>query len=543
MMNSTQESQPALETRFIRHTALIWCSMAFVAIIAFFLRRLHVGLEGDPYISASASCLTMARAFNTFGALHMHFVPFQNNFPVGLDPDVYLHWPPLYPLVLAGFLRVFGETTLAGGRILELLIVLLTSAIVMLIASRLFTSRVALLSGFFYLTCRPSFEGSLSILHQPLAMLFASASVLFFLLAVKPAAHADLQNQTDTQAPTNLPFALLGVLSVILAILTAWDPIFVSFGLLAGAVYLRHRAGIRLAIAYISAAVLTFIGVQANYILNYPVLFKNQLATIAYRAGMHFNGDSSVRLHTIIDRTHYAIQDPPYILFLQICDNTYKLIGPIALLGCCLAFAVWFRSARLREHHPEPSSVWLLFGLGLPWIVWFIAMPNYVSIHTFPLVLATPFAAIASAVMLNAIWNFLSTGPRHKTILWVMVYIFPLLVLFPLIRAIHLHADTLQYGDFSSLIRATPPNAVVLTPCVSFVPIYYSRRHLVRGIQSDQWLQRSIIEAHAAFPGSPLFLALQDSDRKDFPDTLPHLALLAQQGDSEIYELVDKSAH
>lgn len=535
----TQDSQPAHSLRFIHRAALVWCSVAFAAIVAFYLNRSHIGLEGDPHAWASASCLTMARAFNTLGALHLRFVPIQNNLPVGSDPDVYLHWPPLFPLVLAGFLRIFGDTP-ASGRILELLVVLLTAAIVMLIASRLFSSRIALLSGFFYLTCRPAFDEAISLLHQPLAMLFACASVLFFLLAIKPATGAVPRTPAAAEAPMHLPYALLGVLCVVLTILTAWDPVFVLFGLLAGSVYLKNRAGIRLAAAYISAAVITFAAVQADYILNYPELFKNQLSTIAYRAGMHFNGDSSVQLHTIIDRTHFAIQDPLYLLFEHICENTYKLIGPIALLASCLVFAIWLQHARLREDHPECFSVWLLFGLGFPWIAWFAVMPNYVANHTFPLVMATPYAAIASAVVLDAIWTFLSNGPQRKPILWVMVCVFPLLVIFPLVRGIHLHIEKPQFSDLSSLVeRSTPRTAVVLTPCESFVPVFYSHRHLVRGIQSDQWLQRSIGLAHNAFPGSPLFLALQNSDRGDFPETLPHLKLLAQQGDSEIYKLDD----
>lgn len=538
----TQDSQPAHSLRLIHRAALVWCSAAFAAIVAFYLNRSHIGLEGDPHAWASASCLTMARAFNTLGPLHLRFVPFQNNLPVGSDPDVYLHWPPLYPLVLAGFLRIFGDAP-ASGRILELLVVLLTAAIVMLIASRLYSSRIALLSGFFYLTCRPAFEEAISILHQPLAMLFACASVLFFLLAVKPATGAVPRTPAAAQAPTHLPYAVLGVLCVVLAILTAWDPVFVPFGLLAGSVYLKNRAGIRLAAAYISAAVITFAAVQADYILNYPELFKNQLATIAYRAGLPFNGESSVQLHTIIDHTNFAIQDSLYILFVNICDNIYALIGPIALLASCLVFAHWFQHARLREDHPERSSVWLIFGLGFPWIAWFAVMPNYVANHSFPLVIATPYAAIACAIVLDAVWTFLSDSPQRKPILWVMVSVFPLLVIFPLVRGIHVHDEKPQFSDLSSLVeRSTPPTAVVLTPCISFVPVFDSHRHLVRGIQSDQWLQRAINQAHTAFPGSPLFLALQNSDRVDFPETLPRLHLLAQQGDSEIYKLDDGNA-
>jgi hypothetical protein len=544
--NQSPDAQSECAPRILRPAALFWCAVAFAGNIVLFLRSLHMSLDGEYQGWASASCLTMARAFNALGALHMRFVPIQNNLPVGSDPDVYLHWPPLYPLVLAGFLRIFGDRP-ASGRILELLVVFLTAAIVMLIARRLFSPRVALLSGFFYLACRATFQGGSAILQQPLAMLFASASVLFFLLALKPATNTVPRCPEEQETPLHMPFALLGVFFVILTILTAWDPVFIPFGLFAGAVYLRHRAGMRLGSAYIAAAVITFAGIQADYILSYPVLFKNQLATIAYRVGMHFNADSSVRLHTIVDRTHFSSQLSLFGALASISTFIYTFIGPFAILACCVVFAIWIQNARLRERHPDRSTVQLFFGLGLPWIVWYLLMKNYVAIHSFVLIMATPFAGIACAMVLDAIWRFLSAHPRGRGGLWVMATVFPALILFPLMNGIQsakVPAETPQFIDFSPLVeRSTPPDAVVLSPSESMVPIYYSHRHIVRGIQSDQWLQVSIAQAHTAFPGSPLFLALLDADRKYFPVTLPHLKLLAQQGDAAVYELSGGGAH
>ena len=544
MTNLIQDPAPSRHPRLVHRAAIAWCTAPFLAAIILYVRKLHLSLDGDYHGWSSANCFTMARAFNALGALHMRFVPFQNNLPVGSDPDVYLHWPPLYPLVLAGFLRIFGDTP-AAGRILELLIVLVTTPVVMLIARRLFSPHVALLSGFFYLTCRATFQGASAIVQQPLAMLFASASVLFFLLAVRAAPNTAPRIADAKDEPAHGIFSLLGVFCVVLTILTAWDPVFIPFGLLAGSVFLRHRAGIRLSIIYIGAAAIAFAGVQTDYILSYPAMFKNQLATIAYRAGLHFDANSSIHLHSIADSANYAAHYSIFWLIEHICDNIYDFVGPFALLASCIVLAIWLQAARLRERHPAPSTVLLLFGLGLPWIVWTLAMPNYMAIHSFTLVLAAPFVAISSAFVLDAIWDFLSVNPQRKPFLWIMVGIFPLLILYPLIMGIgnaHMLEGAPQFSDLSAVVEHnTPLDAIVISPCESFVPVYYSHRHSIRGIESDRLLQSVIGQARTDFPGDPLFLAIEDADRKDLPVALSHLKPLAQQGDSTVYSLSDSN--
>jgi hypothetical protein len=275
-------------------------------------------------------------------------------------------------------------------------------------------------------------------------------------------------------------------------------------------------------------------------------MFKNQLATIAFRAGLHFDASSSIRPHSIADSVNYSLHYSIFWLIEQIGNNIYDFIGPFALLSSCIVFAIWLQAARLRERHPAPSTVLLVFGLGLPWIVWTAAMPNYMAIHSFTLVLATPFVAISSAFVLNAIWDFLSVAPQRRPLYWIMVGIFPLLILYPLIMGIgnaHVPESEPLFQDFSAVVeRSTPLDAIVISPCESFVPLYSSHRHFIRGIQSDSVLQSVIGQARLDFPGDPLFLAIQDEDRNDLPVTLSHLKPLARQGDSTVYSLSESNA-
>jgi hypothetical protein len=517
--------------------AIFWFALAVLALIALYARLLHLSFDGDFQGWASASCMTMAHSFNQLGALHTHFVPIQNNLPLGSDPDVYLHWPPLFPLLLSFVTRILGDHE-SSGRLLALAITLANICIVVAIARRFYGTRAALLSGFFFLTARATFEGGRAVLQQPMAILFGSATVLFFLLAIDAPSSA-----VPPSASRRRLFAALGLLATICTVLSAWDPIFISLGLLVSSIYLRRRAAIRLAGLYLIAAVATFIAVQADYILSYPALFKNQFATIAYRAGIRFDVDSSMRLHTIVDRVHYGLNQ---LSFLGTYSHALRWIfqdfDTFVLLGAFLFLAFWLQSNRRQNI----AAVYIMGGLCLPWLLFYVLMRNYVAIHPFALVLAAPFLAIASGFVLDRIWELLNTTdksiPTHRTyLLRVMVIVLPLLTIYPLlinVRDARLPSEAPQFQDLSAMIRHnTPPNSVTLSATESALPIYYSDRHIVRGIKTPDLLQVAIPQARTAFPGSPLFFAIRDIDLPSFSGSLQQLAIVAKQGDSTLYTI------
>jgi hypothetical protein len=192
--------------------------------------------------------------------------------------------------------------------------------------------------------------------------------------------------------------------------------------------------------------------------------------------------------------------------------------------------------------------VYLLGGLGLPWLVFYVVMRNYVSIHPFALVLGAPFLAITSGFVLDRIWDRLHTATiadnNRRHLLRVMLVIFPLLILYPLFMAVRnarIPFEAPQYQDLSVIIQHnTPPEAVTLSSAQSAVPIYYSDRHIVRGIVTPDLLRLAIPQARAAFPGTPLFFAIQDMpdiDRASFTDTLKQFTAIAHQGDSTLYAI------
>jgi hypothetical protein len=515
--------------------AAIWFAIAVLCLIGLYARLLHLSFDGDFQGWASASCMTMAHSFNQLGALHTHFVPIQNNLPLGSDPDVYLHWPPLFPLLLSFVTRILGDHE-SSGRLFALTITLATTCVVMAISRRLYGTRAALLTGFFFLTARATFEGGRAVLQQPLAMFFGVATVLFFLLAIGVPASA-----AQSSASRRRLFAALGLIATACTVLSAWDPIFIPLGLLLASIYLRQGPAMRLASIYLVTGVVTFFAIQADYILSYPGLFKNQFATIAYRAGIRFNGDSSLRLHTMVDRVHYGLGQLSLIgAYSHALRFVFQYFGDFTLLAAFLFLAFWLQSNRRQN----TSAVYMMGGFCLPWLLFYILMRNYVAIHPFALVLGAPFLAIASGFVLDRIWQLLQADNSigsSRYLLRVMIVVLPLITLYPLlinIRDAKLPADPPRFQYLSEVIRHnTPPNAVTLSPSESAIPVYYSDRHFVRGIASPDLLQLAISQARASFPGSPLFFALQDTDRSNFSNSLVHFAVVARQGDSTLYAI------
>src|SRR2546426_5404598 len=58
----------------------------------------HLTVLGRPFDNpgawVSAHFSTMARSFVEHGIVALGGVPIQNNSPLGLEPDAYIHWPP-----------------------------------------------------------------------------------------------------------------------------------------------------------------------------------------------------------------------------------------------------------------------------------------------------------------------------------------------------------------------------------------------------------------------------------------------------------------
>src|SRR5712691_9709599 len=97
---------------------------------------LHVARASAPYTYRhgfiSAVFATSAREFARDGVLELGGVPVANNPPVGPN-DSYAHWPPLLPISLSWWFRLFGASE-SAGHLCMLLIQIITALLIAAIA-------------------------------------------------------------------------------------------------------------------------------------------------------------------------------------------------------------------------------------------------------------------------------------------------------------------------------------------------------------------------------------------------------------------------
>jgi hypothetical protein len=85
--------------------------------------------------------------------------------------------------------------------------------------------------------------------------------------------------------------------------------------------------------------------------------------------------------------------------------------------------------------------------------------------------------------------------------------------------------------------EATGADAVVLAPTVSAVPLYYSERHIVRGIANDGVLAEELQDIRKQFPASPVYLAIPPSLAPEFGGTLSHATVVRSTPDAIVARL------
>jgi hypothetical protein len=85
---------------------------------------------------------------------------------------------------------------------------------------------------------------------------------------------------------------------------------------------------------------------------------------------------------------------------------------------------------------------------------------------------------------------------------------------------------------YSQGIRdATEPGAIIMAPLESAVPVYYSQRHVVRGIGDASALKDELPRIRREFPGVPIYLAIPPFLSQNFADTLSHETIVSSTPD------------
>jgi hypothetical protein len=87
---------------------LLGSVVAGVLVLTAHLHVLAEPFDAEPHAWGSAHFATIARTYAEQGFMALKGLPIGNNPPLGREPDAYIHWPPLFSMVLSMVFRVFG---------------------------------------------------------------------------------------------------------------------------------------------------------------------------------------------------------------------------------------------------------------------------------------------------------------------------------------------------------------------------------------------------------------------------------------------------
>ncbi len=422
------------------------------------------GVENSPrefdysHAFVSADVATTARTFARVGVFHLHGVPVDNNPPIA-GQDLYTHWPPLLPILLSLCFRVFGVSERVA-HLLMLCILVTTAILVFRVGQRWLGTVGGALAGFFWLTLPVTLQFGHLVAQQPLMTMFMVAAVLAFL------------EGRD----------VVGAVMLFLGALSSWEIVLVAVGLLAAS---RWRPQLRRpAVAAAIGAGGGVLFVAALYLWNSP-----QLAVDALQAAKFYMGMSSSYSHVL------APQQVPLSAGEQVMHmllNNVWMLGPLGLGAVLQLF-----TARV------PGRSLILVSLATPWLVWCVVMKNHMARHHFEFVIAAPLVALALA------WMAVTPSSKHVgkiVALTAAVGVQMLILPKPVISDGYDPAALIRYAR--SIRQATEPNAVVMAPLNSMVPLYYSERHIVRGVGSAESIAEQLPILQREYPGSPIYLAV-----------------------------------
>jgi hypothetical protein len=175
--------------------------------------------------------------------------------------------------------------------------------------------------------------------------------------------------------------------------------------------------------------------------------------------------------------------------------------------------------------------------LAAPWILWTILMRTHVAIHHFELLIAAPLAALALAWLATAQLRVQpSRAAAIKSAAFAVLAAIQLLVLpHPTIAHDYSPERLIRYSD--GIRDATEPGAIIMAPLESAVPIYYSHRHIIRGIGDTSALRDELPRIRREFPGATIYLAIPPFLSENFSDTLLHETIVSSTGDVIVAKL------
>lgn len=477
--------------------ALAACAVVLAMEVWLFLRTASRPFDGEPHAWGSAHFATIARSYVRHGIVALRGLPIVNNPPLGDRPDVYVHWPPLFGILLGRAFAVWGESERVA-RTLAAVIALASVPAFWFLGRSFLDRRGAALGTLAYATV-PAFVVYARLVQANLLCIALGMVALgAFLRAVAP-------ERLDRR------WAALGLVAHALAVAAWWgDGALLGVPLLVAGAASRSRRVVRLALAYVAVAAVTAAAFMAGMLVAAPAAAAELWATVVFRAtGTAGEGLRSGGLHTLPSRLYYTFNPGWGTKLAAYGDQAIALVGWVGL--GTLAVAAFLAARGRRERGASPGLLAAAGTCGV-WGLWYLLMSNQAADNDFQMLLAAPAVGVAAGF---AGTTLLRARSRRALAAGAVAAVALLLVVqtAALVRKAAAPYQPSGLVEFAREIRdATPPDAIVLVASPSMVPVYYSDRHVIRGIADGAAVQEATALAAREYPRSPVYLAVEPRD-------------------------------
>ncbi|MGZ8248166.1 ArnT family glycosyltransferase, partial [Methylomagnum sp.] len=271
MLSFVENKESTRCSQWIFLICLFWLLLALLLFTAS-NPALHHRPFGMEHAWVSAHFAVIARTFAEYGVFGLHGIPIQNNGLLSGRPDVYLHWPPLFGILLSQLNLLFGasENTAYG---MMFTIMLMNALLLFLIARRLSSTEAGLLSAFAWFALPINIKFGYLVLHLNFAITMVLLAILFLVRRIQNVGlHA-----------VNTAF---GCCAIAIATLTSWEPVLMTSGLWL-AVWLANVPQLRMTLAaYMITAIAIASGVLAWYSFMYPEMASDIIHAVLRRLNL-----------------------------------------------------------------------------------------------------------------------------------------------------------------------------------------------------------------------------------------------------------------
>lgn len=499
------------------------------------------GLLGQPFSWVSAHFSTMARTFAELGVGFLGGVPIQNNPPLTSQPDAYLHFPPLLPILLSAVFRFWGASDTVAY-LSMLVLTLATSLAVYFLVAAIYDKKAGLFSAFAFLTLPVMFTYGHLVMPLRLALLLMLIALFFYIKAI------------TVESYRSRLWLGLGAVTFALSVFASWEPLLLCPSLLAYAFIRSDHRQRRSALLYSLAGGLSVLGIFGMYAFQYPDLIAELWSVVGYRTGLIDYSAASSTLHQLHPEYQHEREGLWLLRVVYTFIERLALLGNLGLLALILiTIYCWAK--------PNPGRYQLIglvmISLAGVWLLWAVLMMQHFLHHEYEWTLAAPPAAIALGITASWLMNIAYTlrdGSQKVLMLLMSLIALPIILLHPqLVYTLDTiaaslipsktTAESLDLVKYGIAIRsATPPGSIVLSPSADMTPVFYSERHTIVGLTGDGVLLKILPELYQKFNSYPIYLAFPPSEAQRFTWAMQNYQIVARKDNLVLLDMAQPNA-